>query len=145
MGRFRWVRNRIRTSSHDGIEMIREARTVQRRKCGIGQGEGLRIGSVVWNVRLIELAHGHVIATDISVLHQVKLIHQAAVDRGGCVLPSMSHVAHSIWSMLQQNDLSVRDRPASRTIGAGEGSKIVIEGSILLNDEDNVLDNVNSG
>jgi len=72
---------------------------------------------------------------------QIELIHLAAIDRGESILPAMAGITRSSIRLVAQRDqLPLDVAAACGPIGAGKKPKIIVESTILLNDDNNVLD-----
>ncbi len=97
----------LRSVGHDRVKVVGKARRLRRFEGRIGQGEALRVRPIVGDVGLIQLAHRHVIPAVVAVVHQVELIHLAAVDRSNGIVPAMPHVAHAVGSMPKRNRAAV--------------------------------------
>ena len=74
-------------------------------------------------------------------VNQIEPIHLAVVHRQMRVFPLVAEIArHAVGRVSERDLLAGRDDAGGRAFGAGEGSEVVVEGAVLLDDEDDVLD-----
>src|ERR1700674_1404909 len=120
--------------------MIGETGPPQRRKHVIGEDKIARIGEVVRDVGLPHLGvreHG---TGQVPVRYQIKPVHLAAVHRLDGVLPSMTKVKRKFIRSASERYYLPLGRPTSHgAVGAGKSAEVGIERTILLDDEDDML------
>src|SRR6266851_7712246 len=105
----------------------------------IGQSEGVGIGKVVRDVVFDQLRVAEVIGRP-AVGDEIELIHQTPIDRSDRGIKRVVDVVWNPGHVAEGYDVSGRNPAAGGSFCPGEGAKIIVEGPVLLNDENNVLD-----
>ena len=125
----------------DRVEVVREARTADRREEMIVQGELARVGIVVGDLRLRERSVGAMLAVDVRAAERVEVIHLAAVNRHlrGIVVVSYIWLRH-VEPLTKRHALAAFGEAARGAIRARIVRKKVVERAIFLHQEDDVLD-----
>ena len=132
--------------SGDGIQVLRERGPVHRREEVVGQDESVGVRPVVRDARpVVVVIPRHVLAR----ADDVESVHRAAVDRVQARREPVRDVVRLDVGGLRQlvvrpwraDAVRARQRPTGRTShGAGVGREVVVEGPVLLDQEDDVLD-----
>src|ERR1700682_5292968 len=126
-----------------GIQMIRKAGAGQRRKHVIGKNNILRVGPIVRDVGLVKLSKSKKIAVLVRPMDQIELVHIFSVHAGERIEPSMFYIARqSVRSMTKRYDLTSGDFGGGGAVGSGKRPKIMVEGAILFDDENDMLKHV---
>ena len=128
--------------------MIGKARSHQGREHIVAQHKILSICPVVGNIRLIKLCQA-VISIGVCsgsflglfgiLFDQIEAIHLALIISQKGTVRGMVNIRYLIAFMMQRHHLTFRIHSRCRTIRTGIGSKIIIEGAILLNEKHDML------
>jgi len=130
--------------------MIGKAGSRERREHIVGQNEVAGIAEIIWDVALLKLRIGEVVAVYVTVCSvaadEVELVHRAAVDREMRTHPVMSNVAGCVVGFVKKrNDLASRNFAGSCAVGSRKSAEVTVEAAILFNDEDDMLDESQAG
>src|SRR5579859_2078432 len=122
--------------------MIGEAVSHDGRKEVVGQGEGMSIGPVHRNVGAIELRVGHIDSTLNRTLYAREAIQAATVQSqfSGCYVVLDVEIQHGRL-VSQRVPLGVQTNERGGSTRSRKPSKHAVEGTILLDHEDDVLNN----
>ncbi len=125
----------------DGVEMIGQRRPGEGGEEAVAEREPVGIGPVVGQVGAVVVAHRVRGAPGLN-----EAVHPPAVHRRVGHLPGVAHIVGEVEGEVKGPHFR---RPAGeerhpqagrKALGAGVGAEVVVEGVVLLNQEDDVLD-----
>jgi hypothetical protein len=135
----------------NGVEMVRETRSMKRGEHLRSESKVPRVGKVIRDVGRKELAAGEkvtilVAGGEITQVDQIELVHLAIVHGKSGRRPAVVDIVRiSIGGAAHWDYLSRRKLARFRAIGCIEGAKHVVVGSVFLDQEDDVIDFLNPG
>src|SRR5262249_736800 len=99
------------------------------------------VSKIVRDIGFGILRIGEIVTVLVSSWNEIELVHSAAINGQHRTLKGMTDVAREhVRCVAQLDDLASRYRPGRRPMGLGEWTKGVVEGGIVFDKKNDMLD-----